>query len=106
MARTTAGSKRPIDFTRARRGAVVTSSGKTKISIRIDAAVLEHFRAVAERQGGGSYQTLINHALVAHIQQVSVLDAARRALREELADCGWSPPRKATRGNGLNPRSG
>ena len=65
--------------------------GKTKISIRLDIAVLDHFRRQAEALGGGSYQSMINDALVAWIHQRSVLDAARRALREELASCGIAP---------------
>ena len=35
--------------------------------------------------GGGNYQTLINDALVAHIQQQSILVAVRRVVREEIA---------------------
>jgi uncharacterized protein (DUF4415 family) len=43
---------RDIDFSRAQRGPVIpTEPGKTKISIRIDNAVIEHFRAQVERAG-------------------------------------------------------
>ena len=74
-----------VDFTGAVRGAVVPlPPGKTKISIRLDNAVIEHFRAQAERAGGGNYQTLINDALVGYIAQRSVLDAVRRVVREEM----------------------
>jgi hypothetical protein len=41
----------------------------------------------------GSYQTLINDALVAFIQQRSMIDAVRQVVREELA----SPQRKLPR---------
>ena len=76
---------REIDFTRAKRGAVVPPEpGKTKISIRLDNAVLEYFRAVVEKAGGGTYQTLINNALIAHIHQQSLLDAVRQVVREEF----------------------
>jgi uncharacterized protein (DUF4415 family) len=80
---------RDIDFSRAKRGPVVKSEpGKTKISIRLDNAVLDHFKRVVDRAGGGSYQTLINHALLAHVLQRSTLEAVRQVLREELAPYG------------------
>ena len=47
--------------------------GKTKISIRLDNAVLEHFRDLVDKAGGGNYQTLINDALLEHIQRRSIL---------------------------------
>lgn len=76
---------RDIDFTDAKRGPVVSPEpGKTKISIRLDNRVLEYFRRIVEKAGGGNYQTLINDALVEYIQQQSMLDAVRQAVREEL----------------------
>jgi uncharacterized protein (DUF4415 family) len=76
---------RDIDFSRAKRGAVIKPQlGKTKISIRLDTAVLDYFRSAADEAGGGNYQTLINDALAAYIQQQSVLEAVRRVVREEL----------------------
>ncbi len=84
MRRSGAEPYRDIDFSKARRGAVVKSpAGKTKVSIRLDNAVLDHFRSLVSR-AGGNYQTLINDALVAHIRQQSVLDAVRRVVREEM----------------------
>lgn len=77
---------RDIDFARARRGAVAKGDPrKTKISIRVDNRVLDHFRSVVECAGGGNYQTLINDALVAHIQQKSMLEVVRQVVREEVA---------------------
>ena len=77
---------RPIDFSNARRGPVIPAEpGKTKISIRIDSAVIEHFRAQVERAGSGNYQTLMNDALVAFIRQGAVIDAVRQVVREELS---------------------
>ena len=76
---------RDIDFTNAKRGAVIPlEPGKTKISIRLDNAVIEYFRRQVDQAGGGNYQTLINDALVAFIGQGSVLDAVRQVVREEL----------------------
>lgn len=84
---------RDIDFARAKRGPVVKPEpGKKKISIRLDNAVLEHFRVLVERAGGGNYQSLINDALLAHIQQGSMLEAVRQVVKEELS---VSPDRRA-----------
>jgi uncharacterized protein (DUF4415 family) len=80
---------RDIDFSRAKRGSVVKPEpGKTKISIRLDNATLEYFRAVVERAGGGNYQSLINEALLAHIHQRSMLEAVRQVVKEELSGAG------------------
>jgi uncharacterized protein (DUF4415 family) len=77
---------RDIDFSRAKRGPVIpVDTGKRKISIRLDNRVLDHFRATVESAGEGNYQTLINDALVAYIQQKSMLDAVRQAVREEFS---------------------
>jgi uncharacterized protein (DUF4415 family) len=47
---------RHIDFTRAKRGPVVKlEPSKTKISIRLGNAVLEHFRNLVAKAGGGNY---------------------------------------------------
>ena len=76
---------RDIDFSTAKRGAVIPlEPGKTKISIRLDTAVIEYFRRQVEDAASGNYQTLINDALVAFIGQRSVLDAVRQVVREEL----------------------
>jgi uncharacterized protein (DUF4415 family) len=93
MKKAAAEPLRVIDFSKARRGPVIAPEpGKTKISIRIDNAVIDHFRAQVERAGSGSYQTLMNDALLAYIQQRSVIDAVRLVVREELAT-----PRRRTR---------
>ena len=85
MKKTAAEPYRDIDFTNAKRGPVVPPDpGKTKISIRLDNRVLEYFRSLVEKAGGGNYQTLINDALMAYIQQQSMLEAVRQAVREEV----------------------
>lgn len=79
--------KRSIDFSKGRRGAVASHRGKTRITIYLDDAIIEHFRALSERTGKG-YQTLINEALAGHMAEADKpLTAAqmRRILREELA---------------------
>jgi uncharacterized protein (DUF4415 family) len=98
MKKVAAEPYRDIDFSTARRGPVVPPEpGKTKISIRLDNAVIESFRALAEQAGGGNYQTLINDALVAFLHQRSMLDAVRQVIREELggAPTAGGPRRRA-----------
>lgn len=77
---------RDVDFSKATRGPVIPiEPGKTKISIRVDNAVIEYFRGQVERAGTGNYQTLMNDALLAFMQQRSVLDAVRLVVREEMS---------------------
>lgn len=75
------------DFSKGKRGAVLPSSGKTRITIMLDDDIIEEFRARAESAGSG-YQTLINLALREAISSAKekplTVDALRRVLREEL----------------------
>jgi len=79
--------KKEYDFSRGKRGAVLSAAGKTRITIYLDNATLERFKAESERTGKG-YQTLINEALA---KSVGVLDRpvtaaeVRNIVREELA---------------------
>jgi uncharacterized protein (DUF4415 family) len=80
--------KRSTKFSRGKRGAVVTPRGKTRITIYLDDAIIDHFRAVSEQTGKG-YQTLINDALAAHMTEADkplTATAMRRILREELSE--------------------
>ena len=84
--------RKEYDFSKGRRGAVVSSKGKTRITIMLDHDILEHFRARAEAEGMG-YQTMINAALreaaagtkrkVAGEKPLTAA-ALRKILREEL----------------------
>jgi len=61
--------KRQYDFSKARRGAVIkVPGGKSCITIRLDADVLDWFRKQVDDAGGGSYQNLINRALRAYVE--------------------------------------
>ena len=78
--------KDEYDFSRARRGAVIDSKGKTRITIYLDDDILAAFRKKSHKEGLG-YQTLINAAL----RRVLVPESApltaetlRQVLREEL----------------------
>ena len=98
MKKSAAEPYRDIDFSGAKRGPVVApEAGKTKISIRIDNTVLDHFRRQVEQAGAGNYQTLMNDALVAFIQQRAVIDAVRQVVREELSSPRAKPRRVRAR---------
>lgn len=80
------------DFSKGRRGAVIPSSGKTRITIMLDDDVIEQFRVRAEAQGIG-YQTMINAALRESLVSAKERDSdsapltakvLRKILREEL----------------------
>lgn len=75
------------DFARARRGAVIpVPAGKTRITIRIDADILDWFRKQVHAAGGGNYQTLMNDALREHLErrQENLEETLRRVVREEM----------------------
>ncbi len=79
--------KSEYDFSQGKRGAVLpTPPGKERITIRLDADILEWFRRQAEQQGGGNYQSMINQALRAYItgHEASLEELLRRVMREEL----------------------
>jgi len=82
--------KKEYDFSKANRGAVLPTEGKTRITMYLDDVVLERFKALSEKTGKG-YQTLINEALRAHLgvdETPLTATALRRILREELAQHG------------------
>ncbi len=80
------------DFSKGKRGAVVASPGKTRITIMLDDDLIEFFRNKAETQGTG-YQTMINASLRASVADAQgksteekplTVAALRKVLREEL----------------------
>ena len=75
------------NFSNAKRGAVLSTLGKKRITIMLDDEVIEAFRALAGAEGRG-YQTLINavlrESLVASNQQPITTETLRPILREEL----------------------
>lgn len=76
------------DFSKGKRGAVMPQKGKTRISIFIDNAVLDAFRARAEKAGTG-YQTMMNEALrqyLADANQPVTENVLRQVLRQELPE--------------------
>ena len=98
--------KKEYDFSRGKRGPVIPlPPGKTRITIRLDAEILDWFRAQVDAAGGGNYQTLINDALQEHIarRREPLEDTLRRVLREERTEYRVSSPSKRTR-RGNRPR--
>lgn len=79
--------KKEYDFSKAKRGAVLSVTGKTRITAYLDDVVIERFKALSEKTGKG-YQTLINEALRAHLaldESPLTVDTLRQVLREELS---------------------
>ncbi|MBT0652247.1 BrnA antitoxin family protein [Geomobilimonas luticola] len=77
--------KAEYDFSKAKRGAVVPQTGKTRITMYLDDAVLEEFRKRADAAGKG-YQTLINDALREYLSKDSgtLEETLRKVIREEM----------------------
>lgn len=78
--------RKEYDFSQGKRGPVLQSTGKTRITIMLDDDIIETFRQRAEARGMG-YQTLINEALRAALgdHHVPITEVRLRAiLREEL----------------------
>lgn len=101
------------DFSRGKRGAVIPSPGKTRITIALDDDVIEAFRAKAEAAGRG-YQAMINEALRVSLQEderqqkaeldrrLSNYDTDRN--RGQLAGDVLSDLRRRLRRRGVPPR--
>ena len=76
------------DFSKGKRGAATPQKGKTRISIFIDNAVLDAFRARAEKAGTG-YQTMMNEALRQYLSDAEppvTETILRHVLREEIPE--------------------
>jgi uncharacterized protein (DUF4415 family) len=79
--------KKGYDFSKGKRGAVIPQTGKTRITIYLDDAIVERFKAQSEKTGRG-YQTLINEALSSHLGLTGkplTAELVRKIVREELA---------------------
>ena len=58
-----------IDFSNGKRGPVVQPDpNKTRITIRLDTDIIDHFKRIVNESGGGNYQTLISDALGEHMK--------------------------------------
>ncbi len=80
--------KNEYDFSKGKRGAVdPLPPGKERITIRLDADILNWFRQQVDAQGGGNYQTMINQVLRDYVtgHRVDLEETIRRVVREEFA---------------------
>jgi hypothetical protein len=87
------------DFSKGKRGAAIPQKGKTRISIFIDNAVLDAFRARAEKAGTG-YQTMMNEALRRYLAETDrpvTEKVLRQVLRQEIPEYLHSLAPRATR---------
>lgn len=83
--------KKEYDFQNAKRGPVIpVAPGKTRVTIRLENSTLDWFRKQVDEAGGGNYQTLINEALLEHIERrrEPLESTIRRVIREELRRAG------------------
>ena len=80
-----ADMKGEYDFSKGKRGAVISHRGKTRITIWIDTDTLNWFKDMAERDGHG-YQTAMNDALKSYSRQdhKTIQEIVRDAVREEF----------------------
>ena len=79
--------KKGYDFSKAKRGAVLATEGKTRITMYLDDVVIDRFKSLSEKTGKG-YQTLINEVLREQLgvdETPLTATALRQILREELA---------------------
>jgi uncharacterized protein (DUF4415 family) len=79
------------DFSKGKRGPVVKPDpNKVRITIRLDADIIEYFKKIVHEAGGGNYQTLINDALREHLQirDKGLEQTLRKVIREELRAAG------------------
>ena len=79
------------DFSKGKRGPVIKPDpNKVRITIRLDADIVEYFKNIVHKAGGGNYQTLINEALREHIQaqDEGLEKTLRKVIREELKAAG------------------
>ena len=79
--------KKEYDFSKAKRGAVISPIGKTRITIYLDDEIIHQFKLRSEKLGKG-YQTLINEELKAYVNSsegVLTPELVRKIVREELA---------------------
>jgi uncharacterized protein (DUF4415 family) len=84
--------KKEYDFSKGKRGPIIKPDpNKVRITIRLDADIIAHFKGLVHKAGGGNYQSLINEALRKHLAADDhPLDQQtfRKILREELKRAG------------------
>jgi uncharacterized protein (DUF4415 family) len=78
------------DFSKGKRGPVIPPDpNKVRITIRLDADIVNYFKGQVHMAGGGNYQTMINSVLREYLnkrQEPLNENTLRRVIREELRD--------------------
>ena len=76
------------DFSKGKRGPIIPPDpNKLRITIRLDADIVDYFKGQVHKAGGGNYQTMINNALREYLdkrQDPLNEKTLRRVIREEL----------------------
>ena len=76
------------DFSKGKRGPVIPRDpSKVRITIRLDADIVDYFKNQVHKAEGGNYQTMINSALREYLnKRLEPLNETilRRVIREEL----------------------
>lgn len=80
--------RKEYNFSKGKRGPVIKPDpNKVRITIRLDADIVEYFKDQVHKAGGGNYQTMINEALRQYLvkkQESMNEETLRRVIREEL----------------------
>ena len=76
------------DFSKGRRGPVIPPDpNKIRITIRLDADIIDYFKGQVQKAGGGNYQTMINNTLREYLNKSREPlneNSLRKVIREEL----------------------
>lgn len=89
--------KKEYHFSKAKRGAILPATVKTRITAYLDDVVIERFKALSEKTEKG-YQTLINEALRAYLEvDESPLTVRRTSLQSFSEPAAATAARSASR---------
>jgi len=79
------------DFSKGKRGPIIPPApNHVRLSLCLDTDVIDYFKEIVHKSGGGNYQSLINNALHEYIEQQGesleqlLAITLRRVIREEL----------------------
>ncbi len=75
------------EFSEGKRGPIIQPDPKkARITSRLDADIIEHFKDQVHTAGGGNYKTLINNALRDYVEsgKNNLEKRLRKIIREEL----------------------
>ena len=80
--------RKEYNFSKGKRGPVIQPDpNKVRITIRLDADIVDYFKEQVHRAGGGNYQTTINSVLREYLDKKQAPlneETLRRVIREEL----------------------